>query len=813
MLSNLRVLELSDNEALLAGQMLADLGADVTVVEPPGGAGLRQRGFYFKGEAGTERSLAWWAYNRNKRGMTLDLESNEGRDEFCRLASSADVVLESFAPGHLESIGCGYERLSAANPGLVLVSITPFGQSGPKAAWAATDLTALAASTVLLMNGDDDRPPVAVAVPQAYLHAASEAAVGALIALESRRHDGLGQHVDVSAQAAAMMATQATVLASPWGDRPTKRMAGGVNFGGIPVRFVNPAKDGFVSVTFLFGSAAGPFSRRLMEVMFEEGIVDAATRDKDWINYTGLILTGQEPVSELLRCMDAISVFTQRHTRGELLQMAMDRGLLIVPVNTVEDLARSPQLAARQFWRELEHDALSATVTYPGPFARFGGTPITYRRPAPALGEHDLDVRRDYARVEPAAAPRPSAERTRPFEGLKVLDFMWVVAGPWATRYLADYGATVVRVESTSHVDTARTIGPFKDGVAGAERSGAFSTVNAGKLGMTLDLGSEAGLAVARRLCDWADIVTESFSPGVMKQLGLDYESIRRTNPGVIMISSCLNGQYGPHSGLAGYGTMGAQLAGFGYLAGWPDRAPAGPAGAYTDYISPRFTAAALLAALEHRRRTGQGQYIDFSQGEASAQFLAPALLDYFVNGHVWQRNGNASPDYAPHGVYPVAGEDRWVAIVAESEEQWQGLCRAAGHGEWAADSRFATVSDRLANREALDEEIASWTRSCGASEIENLLQAASVPAHQLFDSASALADPQLAARQHFLTVEHPDFGPVVIENSRMVFSRTPAIVERPGPTFGQDNEHVLREILGMSDDEFVELLTAGALQ
>jgi crotonobetainyl-CoA:carnitine CoA-transferase CaiB-like acyl-CoA transferase len=810
MLSRYRVVDLTDHGALLCGQILGDLGADVIVIEPPGGAEARKIGPFYCGEEDPAKSLNWWAFNRNKRGITVDLESPAGRQRFLELAATADFVIESRPRGYLDSLGLGYEALSNLNPRLVMVSITPFGQSGPKANWAATDLTCMAASGTLLMSGDDDRAPVAVAVPQAYLHAGAEAAAGALIAHIGRERDGRGQHVDVSVQAAAMMATQATVLSAAWGDQPTKRLAGGVNFGGIPVRFVNPATDGFVSVTFLFGSAAGPFSRRLMEVMYEEGVVDEATRDKDWINYTALLLSGQEPQSELMRCIDAVGQFTGRHTRAELFEMAMRRSLLIAPVNTTADVVHSKQLEARHFWTDVEHPEVGAIVTYPGPFGRFNRTPIAYRRRPPLLGEHNGEVR-------PSPAPSPAAvgdgQRKLPLAGVKVADLMWVIAGPWGTRYLADYGATVVHVESTTRIDTARTLSPFKDGKPGPERSGAWATVNAGKLGLTLDLASPRGHEVALRLATWADVFTESFAPGTAKGLGLDYETLRQVNPGLIMVSSCLNGQDGPHSGLAGFGTMGSQLAGFGYLAGWPDRPPAGPAGAYTDYIAPKLTAAAILAAFEHRRRTGEGQYIDFAQGEASAQFLAPALLDYTVNGHVWERAGNASPDCVPHGVYPAAGTDRWVAIVAGDETRWRALCQAIGHTPWLDDLRFSTVESRLANREALDAALAEWTCARTVDEIEEVLQAAHVPAHRVSTAKDVLSDPQLAERRHFIDVDHPELGRVTIENSRMILSATPARVTAPGPAFGQHNEHVLRDLLGYSEEEVADLAANGALE
>jgi crotonobetainyl-CoA:carnitine CoA-transferase CaiB-like acyl-CoA transferase len=815
-----RVLDLTNERGQICGQILADLGADVVVVEPPGGSSARRIGpFRSTGEGakpGIEDSLFWWAYNRNKRGITLDLETAAGRARLRRLVQSTDVLIESFEPGYLDRLGLGYRDLSAVNPRLVMVSITPFGQDGPKAGWAATDLTALAASHTLLLTGDEDRPPVQVAVPQAFLHAGAEAAVGALVALAGRERNGSGQHVDVSAQTAAMMATQSMVLQAGWGEQVLRRVAGGVKLGPIHLRFIYPCKDGYVSVTFLFGTAIGPFTRRLMEWMHEEGFVDAATRDKDWLNYTVLLLSGQEPLSELQRCIDAIERFTRSKTKAELFQEALRRSLLIVPVTTTADLLQSEQLNARAYWTPVRHEGLDQPVLYPGPFAKFSATPIRYRRPAPRLGEHDEEVDREWAVPQAATMPSPSGSRADarpPLEGVKVLDFTWVMVGPIGVRYLSDYGATVVHVESAVRVDTARTIQPFKDGQPGPERSGLYANVNAGKLGITLNLAKPEAREVALRLAAWADVVVESYSPKAMRAWGLDYESLRKVNPRLIMMSSCLNGQTGPHAALAGFGTMGAALAGFTELAGWPDRPPAGPFGAYTDYVAPKFIAAALLAALDYRRRTGEGQYIDLAQAEAAMHFLTPAILDYTVNGHVQTRVGNFSPHEAPHGVYPCAGDDRWVAIACATEAQWQALCDAMDHPEWKADPRFLTLPARAANHEALDALIAAWTAPRPVEEIEQRLQVAGVPVHRVTTSADCFADPQLAHRGHFVTVEHPQLGPVPVENARFRLSRTPARVPWPGPTFGQHNDQVLREILGLSDEEIVRLVTSGALE
>jgi crotonobetainyl-CoA:carnitine CoA-transferase CaiB-like acyl-CoA transferase len=315
-----------------------------------------------------------------------------------------------------------------------------------------------------------------------------------------------------------------------------------------------------------------------------------------------------------------------------------------------------------------------------------------------------------------------------PLSDVRVLDFMWVMAGPAATRMLADFGATVVRVESPTRIDTARTLHPRHRNEAGLESSGCFGNCNAGKLGIALDLANPAARDVVHDLLRWADVVTESFSPRAMRKWGFGYDDLRSVKPDVIMLSSCLMGQTGPLSTMAGFGTMGAAVSGFHALTGWPDRAPAGVFGAYTDYVSPRFTAIAILAALEHRRRTGRGQYIDLSQAEASTHFLTPAILDYTANGRELDRMGNFDPNDAPHGVYPAAGDDRWAAIVCRSDGEWHALCAIMGRGDLASDVRFESVAGRIEHRNEIDDAIARWTRSLEAAEIERLLQSRGIP-------------------------------------------------------------------------------------
>lgn len=396
---------------------------------------------------------------------------------------------------------------------------------------------------------------------------------------------------------------------------------------------------------------------------------------------------------------------------------------------------------------------------------------------------------------------------------VKVLDFTWVVAAPGASRVLADYGATVVRVETTKRVDTARTFGPFHGNTPGPESSILFQSMNAGKLGVTIDMSTTDGRTVALDLVRWADVVMESFSPRVKRNWSFDYESLRAVKPDIIMLSSCLMGQTGPLSNFAGYGSLAAALSGFYNVTGWPDRAPAGPYNAYTDTIVPRFVAILILAALDHKRRTGQGQYIDQSHMETALHFLGPALLDYTANGRVDARIGNRDPQMAPHGVYPAAGADRWVAIACRNDNDWHALCQAIERPELANDKRHATTQSRLGCQDELDEIIRAWTRGREPLDIEALLQSRGVPCSAVETSPDLFADPQLNHRGHFVEVEHPVHGKILVEGSRFKLSRTPARYERSGPTMGRDNQYVLSELLGYSDERIAELVAAGALE
>lgn len=404
-----------------------------------------------------------------------------------------------------------------------------------------------------------------------------------------------------------------------------------------------------------------------------------------------------------------------------------------------------------------------------------------------------------------------------PLEGMRVLDLAWVVAGPVIGRALADFGATVLRIESSKRIETARMMGPFPEGKIDPQKSALFENCNAGKFGLTLDLSREEGRAVIRDLVsNWADIVIESFSPGQMHDWGLGYEQLRELKPDLIMLSTSLMGQSGPWSSFAGYGNVGAAISGFQAIVGWPDLPPTGPYGPYTDFVGPRFGLVSLLAAVDHRRRTGKGCWLDVSQAEAGIQLQAPYVARCAATGEIVKPDGNRDAGMAPHGVFAcVAVEpnfEGWVAIAVRSDREWQRLAQLIGGAALANDARFATLTARKHNENALEALVEAWTEQQTPSAVEQACQSIGVPAHNLASSADMVADAQLQARKHFIELPHALMGTTHIENARYQLSETPAVPARPAPHFHRDDEFALREFAGYDAEKIKTLAEAGVL-
>lgn len=396
---------------------------------------------------------------------------------------------------------------------------------------------------------------------------------------------------------------------------------------------------------------------------------------------------------------------------------------------------------------------------------------------------------------------------------LKVADFGWAIAAPVICWYLAGHGATVVRVETSTRPDVYRVSAPYKDNQPGLNRAGFFAYPNGNKLGIALNLKMQKGIELAKKIVAWADVVVDNFRVGPMEKWGLGYEELRKIKPGIIMVRTTNQGLTGPHNTHPGWGWQLVGLSGVSNLAGWPDREPMSFGMPYTDVIAPRFGVAALMAALLHRDKTGEGQLIDLSQLETSLQFIAPSMLDFFVNGEKGMRRGNTSPDGAPHGVFRCRGEDRWCAITVYTEEEWKGLCTVIGGPGLAQDPRFRSFADRKRNEQELNRVIEEWTAQRPAEEVARLMQGSKVPCGVVQNAEEVFHDEQLRLREYFWTMDHTEMGPYDHMGRPFGMSETPARPRLPAPCLGEHTEYVCTKLLGMSDEEFVTLLTEGVFQ
>ncbi len=752
LLDGVRVVDLAGEPAAMSGRILADLGAEVILVEPPTGHPLR---------ALPDRFAAWAA---GKQSVVVD---GPDAGALADLLRTAEVVIDT--PGFPGA----WALDPALAPAAVWVSVTPFGLTGPRAGWRASDLGVMAASGNMYCTGDPDREPVRCTEPSGYAHVGAETAFAALTGLAS----GRAQRVDVSMQEVVFVANMSTPARFPQtGFRGARR---GANIG--RTREIWPTRDGFVSFGLRGGKARVPSLETLTR------LVDTPTlRAIDWSTFSP-----NTADDETLRAVEAdVAAYFAQHSMQELYDIACETNLMLAPINSPREILDSAQLAAREFFGPLgEYEkAPAAFVTIESADGRAARSrPIS---PAPALDAHAIRPRPPKVPASPAAAPPSGA-----WSGTNILEFGSGAAGPIATRYFVEHGATVLRVESKSRPDFLRVYALGPKNPHGLEGAPMFDGLNVGKRDVTFNLKQPKAIELVRRLVlEWADAVAENFAPRAMRGFGLDYASLATDKPDLVMISACLNGQTGPHRHYPGFGGQGSALAGYNFLTGWPDREPVGPHATITDSLAPRFVATGLAAGLLYRRRTGRGVHLDVSQVEAAIYSLSPWLLEFQRTGHARSRAGNSNDRARFHGVLACASEtvgeqvvdDRWVAIAA-----------------WT-DDELATLD------EITGGDPAAYTRDRTRIEVAETLQAAGIEAVPVEDFGDVHSDPQVAHREHFVALTHPFLGDGLYERNGFRLSDAPSSYKRPGPTLGQDQDWVLDAVLGLSPVERAALESAG---
>lgn len=810
LLSPYRVLDLTDERGQIAGFMLGDLGADVISIEPPDGNRARRVGPLMPNPSPGPVSLSFAAYNQNKRSAVLDLSEAQDRSRFLELVQGADFLLDSGPPSLLDSSGLGVDALAAVNPQLVHVRVTPFGTDGPMANAPASDLTIASLGGPVALQGHPDRAPLRLSVPQVWRHAGGEAAVAALIGHARMRTTGEGVFIDVSAQSAMVWTTLQGAEASAIQGWDYERAGSELQLGAVGVDLAHPCKDGHV-----IALAIGRMFQQLEPWLIEEGHVGPEFGEReDWGDYDKRLFGGAHLAVSREEITDVFRRFFVKKTKAELFERGRELGATIAPVQTVEDLLGFEQLHERDYFNDLEL-ADGRRVRSPGAFVRSTAFTPSPRRGAPGLGEHTAEILheldtapRNRVPAEPAAAPD-----SLPLAGLKVADFSWVGVGPISGKALADHGADVIRIESQGRPDVLRAAGPYKDGEPGWNRSHFYGEFNTSKRSLALALKHERAGEVVPAILEWADVILESFTPGAAARLGVGYDAARAINPGVIMVSTCLMGQTGSLASLAGYGYHAAALAGFTALTGDPDRAPVGPWNAYTDTVAPRFLTTALLAALDHRRRTSEGQYLDLAQMEAALHFLAPELLAGQAADGQAGRMGNRAADAAPHGVYPCAGADEWCAIAVDDAQQWAALQQVLGEPDWAMEESLQHVEHRIAQHDRIDEGIAQWTRQRSPRDAMAALLAGGVPAGHVQRSSDLLRDPQLSHRGFHHTLDHDEMGPVPYAGHQFRISGYDHGPRTAAPVIGGHSFEFLTDDLGFDPGTVADWLADGLLE
>jgi crotonobetainyl-CoA:carnitine CoA-transferase CaiB-like acyl-CoA transferase len=785
-LTGLRVVEMTGDHARLAGKMLIEAGASVVRVGPAfAGPAMHHPAVAARGGL-----LDWW-FDGGKEVVFDDLGSEEGRDAYRRLAEVADLVIESSPPGRLADLGLDHDALVEVNPQLVQVSLTPFGRTGPRAHWQTSDLVAGALGGVLSVSGTPDHP-VNPWGRQNVNFGSFMAAICGLAGVWDARESGAGQHVDLSLHETVVSSLEHVFFQWWFSDLlPLPKRAlrqGSLHWLGAYV--VANARTGACNIS------TAPNPALLFDWMAEEGDAEGAAL---------AALPPEEVLGQMPRVMAAVKRFALTKDSGELFAEAQRRHIAFGEVQTVAQVAANPQYEHRGSFRPVEG---FADVRMPGPFARFGSgrvaeeqPPRSQPPPSQPASIDDVLARwgsgRDTTPAEGRRHRTPTADG-KPLEGLRVVDFTWVLAGPFANRILGDLGADVLKFQTAERATLVNSPGfPF------------FYVWNRSKRLLSLDMKRPEALAIIRKVVEQSDVLMENFSAGVLTRWGLDYETVRQWNPEIVYVTKSGPGHDGPWSNVITYAPTIHALCGLTYLSNPPGRSDVGPGFSLNDHAAGFASVVAVLAALEERRRTGEGQHIDIAQMETGTYLIGPAVLDHFANGREAHPRGNADPfdQYCPNEVYRC-GDQEELAITCRDDDDWRRLCEtvAADIRFLAEDDTLRTVAGRIARASEIDECLRSWCATRSAEAGAEQLQANGVPAGRVQDAGDLMDDPQLVARDFWRSVEHALYGTRPYDRFPARWSGTDLEPYLPsGAYIGEHNFDAYVELAGLEFDAIAE--------
>jgi crotonobetainyl-CoA:carnitine CoA-transferase CaiB-like acyl-CoA transferase len=790
-LSHIRVIELGDMPASYAARVLADLGADVIKVEPPGGDPNRSLPPFAGNIEDPERSLSFIHANTNKRSIVLDIENRSAdREIFSKLLASVQLFVEATPWGDLERFGFSDESFRKNFPGLVIVSITPFGRTGPYRRYKGSDVIANASGGFLFGQGDDTKGQCTAPSHLAYQVAASMAATLGLAAIRHARLTGAGQRIDVSLQE-ALTFTNSSSIARYTRENRLERRPGSKNYGGAGTNIYR-CKDGrYVHFTTNMPHMWREFTQNWM--------TDSVLAGPEWENPKHREARSDEVGK-------AFADFIGQFTAEEFANEAQRRHLAAAPLNTVGEFVNCEQNRTRAWLQEIEHPVIGR-YTAPGFPMRLSLTPMRIRRPAPLLGQHQHEILAELKSTPPRShAPVAIDDRARQsmLDGLRMADLTQQYAGPLGTAILAYYGMEVIKVEST--------VVPSKE-----RHSAAHADMNRAKLGCTINLRHPEGKELFKQLVAKSDVVVDNFSSGVLERLGFSFDLLQQINPRIVQAVMPGWGLTGPLKSWVAWGWQLLAYNGLMRLWGYPDSPMESRCKiAWPDRVGAVTMALGVLAALEYQQRTGRGQFIEAGMLEAQGSMMGPAILDYTVNGREWAAMGYREilgEPYAPYGCYPCRGDDNWIIIACADEEEWQSMVHLIGASSWAADEKFATKSARKEHRDELDQKLSEWTRKLMPRQAFRLLQEAGIAAGIPSSGEDLYYDLHLRERGHIVETDAQPWGKMAHHGLPGIPSLSTASAGRPAPWIGADNAKVFGETLRLSSEKIEELKQAEAIK